>query len=186
LKTLNIHISKHILIALFTLATINVWGQDNADIRLANEYYSQGEFEKAIKLYEDLAKDYRNIPVIHNNYYFLLLEYENFNAAEKYISKLIKKFPNNLYYELDLGLMYIKRGDLKQADAYFNDIIETIKGDAYKTRISAQYFVSNELSEYAIKTFLDARKVMNNPYVYSLELANIYRIVNEKDLMVNE
>jgi len=162
------------------------WTQKNNDIQLANEYYAKGELAKAKTMYESLAKDLRNIPLIHNNYLFILIETADFKVAEKYISRLIKKFPDNLYYELDLGLIYWNQGDQDLAHISFNDIIQNIRRDNYKTRITAQYFVSKQLTEYAVNMFLESRKVMANPYLYALELANIYRITSERELMVEE
>ena len=52
--------------------------------------------------------------------------------------------------------------------------------------IKADYFVSKKLTQYAITTFLSGREAQNNPYLYSLEMANIYRIMNEKEKMVEE
>ncbi|UII33919.1 tetratricopeptide repeat protein [Fulvivirga ulvae] len=156
------------------------------EVRLANEYYSQGEYEKAKKLYDDLTRDPDNIPLIHNNYFFLLLEMTEYNEAEKYIKRLIKKFPNNLYYQLDLGVLLKNSGQETQAQKYFDDIIDEIKYDNYRTRITADYFVNKQLTNMAIRTFKEARDAINNQYAYALEMANIYRIMNEKDLMVQE
>ncbi len=177
---------KRVLTIILVLQTFALCAQKNSDIELANEYYSQGEYEKAILLYDNLAKDYGNIPLIHNNYFFLLIEQAQFVKAEKYIRRLIKKFPGNLYYRLDLGLVIRGRGEEEKAEKYFNYIINEISRDVYRTRITADYFVNKQLPSYAIKTFQTGRKAINNEYSYSLEMANIYRIQNNKDLMVEE
>jgi len=182
LKTPNLKIFFLFLYCLpfFTIA------QQNSEVQLANEYYGQGEYEKAKNLYETLAKDLSNISLIHNNYYFLLLETDDHSTASKYIDRLIKNFPNNLYYHLDIGLLYLDEGKQDKADKYFKSIIEEIKTDNYRIRITADYFVNKQLTQYAIFAFQQARLAINNPYAYSLEMANIYRIMNEKDLMVEE
>ena len=166
--------------------SISVHGQKNSDVQLANEYYAQGEYDKALMLYDNLSKNYENIPLIHNNYFFLLIESGEFVKAEKYIKRLIKRFPNNLYYHLDLGLVIKGRGDEQKGDNYFKGIIKDISEDVYRTRITADYFVNKQLANYAILTFKSGRKAINNPYAYSLEMANIYRILNQKDQMVEE
>jgi len=181
-------LKTHIIFSLLfiILFSSNSFAQENTEVRLANEYYSQGEFDKALQLYTDLVKNWRNVPLIHNNYLFLLLEYGNNKEAEKYINRIIKKFPDNLYYRLDLGLVYDREGKSEIAKNYFTEIITSNVTDSYKTRITAQYFVSNELSNYALETYKIARVIIRNPYAYALELANIYRIINNKDLMVAE
>lgn len=177
---------KKILIPFLLVISNLIVAQTKEDVQLANEYYSQGEFEKAKELYDDLARNMSNIPLIHNNYFFLLMEMGEYKEAEKYISRLIKKVPNNLYYQLDLGLLYQNSGDQSRARSYFDAVVDEVKKDNYRTRITADYFVNKQLTPLAIQLFKEARAVMNNPYVYSLEMANIYRIMNEKDLMVQE
>ncbi|MCG8385020.1 MAG: tetratricopeptide repeat protein [Cytophagales bacterium] len=171
---------------LFSLLLVTAWAQKNSDIQLANEYYTQGDYDKALMLYDNLSKNYENIPLIHNNYFFLLLEQGQYEDAEKYIKRLAKKFPNNLYYRLDQGLVLKERGDEAKADQYFKNIIQEIRKDVYRTRITADYFVNKQLPNYAVEMFSAGRKALNNPYSYSLEMANIYRILNEKDQMVEE
>ncbi|MEQ8925126.1 MAG: tetratricopeptide repeat protein, partial [Fulvivirga sp.] len=173
-------------VIIFFFTWSNVHAQQTIEIQLANEYYGQGEYDKARSLYEDLAKDYNNIPLIHNNFYFLLLETANYNDAEKYIKKLIKRFPENLYYKLDLGLLIFTEEGENQSDIYFKNVIDDIKYDNYLVSITADYFVNKKLTQYAVLTFTEGRQALNNPYLFSLELANIYRIMNEKDKMVEE
>ena len=175
-----------LIVILILLSSKIVFSQTTNDIQLANEYYGQGQYDKAQKLYEELAKDFNNISLIHNNYFFLLLETTNYSEAEKYIKKLIKRFPDNLYYKLDLGLLKFTSEGEKEADIYFKDIIQQIKSDNYLVSITADYFVNKKLTQYAVFTFLEGRKTLKNPYLFSLELANIYRIMNEKDKMVEE
>ncbi len=177
---------KKILFAVLIFSTTTIVAQQNQDVQLANEYYGQGEYDKAKNLYDELASDLANIPLIHNNYFFLLMELDEFDQAEKYIKRLIKKQPANLYYHLDLGLLFLNEGNRDKSDQYFKDFINEIKSDNYRARITADYFVNKQLTNYAIFTFQQAREAMGNPYVYSLEMANIYRIMNEKDLMVEE
>ena len=168
-----------------SFATANAQTNDE-EVRLANEYYSQGNYDKARTLYDVLVKDLRNIPLIHNNYLYILLESADYRIAEKYLNKVMKRFPDNLYYELDMGLVYWTQDERDLSDLWFTEIIKRNAIDAYKTRITAQYFVSKQLTEYAIQTFTTARTTIGNPFVYSLEMANIYRITSQKDLMVEE
>lgn len=177
---------RYSLLALLLIVTISSFAQNTTEAQLANEYYGQGDYDKAKNIYDDLAKNYANIPLIHNNYFFLLMEMKEYKYAEKYIKRLVKKFPNNLYYQLDQGLLYNNRGDQDQATDYFNKLISRISSDGYRTRITAEYFVSKRLTAFGIKTFEEGRKAIRNEYAYSLEMANIFRIMNEKDRMVQE
>ncbi len=177
-----------LLISIFLccVCTAASYSQDNETIAIANEYYGSGEFKKAMDLYHKLAQNKRNITIIHNNYFFLLLEFSEFKKAERYINKLIKQAPHNLYYKMDRGLVYWKAGNKEKADLIFKRYINQIQTNSYQTRISAQYFVNKQLTDYAILTYETGRNAMSNEYLYSLELANVYRILNNKEKMVAE
>ena len=154
-----------ILFCLLFIISHVLYGQDNADVQLANEYYGQGDYDKAQKLYAGLSKNFNNIPLIHNNYFFLLLETAEYNGAERYLKRLIKRFPANLYYKLDYGLLIFTQDGEREADRYFNRLIDDIKPDNYLVSITADYFVSKKLTQYAITTFLSGREAQNNPYL---------------------
>ncbi|MEM8566396.1 MAG: tetratricopeptide repeat protein, partial [Bacteroidota bacterium] len=168
------------------IVSTNLQAQKNSDIELANEYYSQGDYEKAMVLFDNLAKDFSNIPLIHNNYFFLLIEQGDFKKSEKYIRRLIKRFPSNLYYQLDLGLVKRAAEGEESADKYFDGLIKKVSKDIYQTRITADYFVNKQLPSYAVRMFQAGRISINNSNAFSLEMANIYRILNNKDQMVEE
>ena len=155
-------------------------------IDLANEYYFAGEIEKAQTLFEELAKQPRNVPLIHTNYFKLLTDSRNFDGAEKYLKKVLKNYPGNLYYQIDYAILQLAAGKETAAKKNLDYIIDEVKVDQQKIRIAAQYLVNNDMADYAIKLFKEGRKYINNPYFYSLDLANIYRRTNEKDLMIRE
>lgn len=163
------------------------FAQREIEVKLADEYYQKGELEKALSLYESLEKNYRYIPQIHNNYLSLLLDLKKFDYAHKYLTNVLKRFPGNIYYVLDRGLIYREEGDLDEMDKYFKKLIrDEIREDNYKSRVTAQYFVNHQLIEYSVVTYLAAREFSGLPSAYSFELANIYRMTNAKDKMVAE
>jgi tetratricopeptide (TPR) repeat protein len=163
-----------------------MYGQDTRQVQLANEYYGQGEFDKARALYEKLSTDMNNIPLIHNNYYYLLLDTQDFSAAENYIDRLLKRNPDNIYYYLDRAYLEVKRNNPQEAQKRFGEIIDQAKTKPHLVRIVSSYLLNKQLTDEAIRIFLEARKALGNPFEFSLEMANIYRLMNEQDKMVRE
>ncbi len=163
----------------------NLYGQDDK-ILLANEYYNSGEMSKAKDIYENLARRAKNIPRIHNNYLELLTSTGDFKGAEIYIDRVLKFYPNFVNYHIDKGIIYKSKGEQERADKYFNKIIDLVKKGDFDVRATAQYFMRKRISEFAIETFKIGRKKANDKYKYSLELANVYRLTSNKDMMVEE
>ncbi len=175
-----------IIISLCILSILPGMSQDTGQIQLANEYYGQGEFDKARNLYDKLATDMSNIPLIHNNYLFLLLDTHEYDQAEEYLNKLLKRNPENIYYHLDRAYLEVHRDNLQEADKKFSDIIDQVKTRPHLVRIVASYLLNKQLTDEAIETFTEARKTLGNPFEFSLDMANIYRLMNNKDKMVEE
>ena len=160
--------------------------QNTTEIQLANQYVQQGENEKALLLYEKLEKNNKNIPLIHESYFNLMLMTGRFEQAENYIEKAIKRYPSNLYYQIDKGLIYLQKNQNDDAQKYFSELIGQISEDPFKVRIAAQHFSKNQQLEFAVETYKQSRKKMSDPLAYSIQLASIYRLLNKKEEMINE
>jgi outer membrane protein assembly factor BamD (BamD/ComL family) len=174
-----------VILTIILISTNSLLGQTQK-VELANEYYYSGEIEKAKSLFEELSKQKRSIPLIHTNYLRLMIEDHDFNGADKYLRRVLKQYPENLYYQIDYGLLLASSGKESASEKVFDEVIREVRTDQQKIRIAAQYFVNKDLSDYAIKLFQEGRKYINNPYFYSLDLANIYRRNNQKEKMVRE
>ena len=162
------------------------FAQNQSEIQLANEYLLKGEKEKALELYRDLAKNDANIPFIHNNYFNTLLDLDEGEEAQSYLKRLQRKDPENIQYKIDLGIIYVRTGDLSKADKYFKDLVDYNKNNVSRIKIIADYLSGKSLTEYSILALTEGRKAVGNPYLFCLELAMLYRIKGEKDKMVQE
>ena len=139
--------NKYLLLLLLFFVASTIKAQVETDqVKLANEYYAKGEVEKAKVIYEEISKDPSKVGLIHNNYFFLLLSTDDFKTADRYISRLIKRNPSNLYYQLDLGRIYRAQAKEGSADRYFKSIIERVVENTYLTRHAATYFLNNQLN----------------------------------------
>jgi tetratricopeptide (TPR) repeat protein len=174
------------LLFLLALLISSLSFAQNESVQLANEYYRKGEVDKAKSMYESLAKSSRNIPLIHQNYLNLLLDLDDFKEANKYIGKVLKWYPQNTNYQIDKGLVILRAGKEEEAKSYFYTLIETMSVDRYQTRRAVQYMLRRQLVDYAILALTTARATANDPYLFAIDLANIYRLQNNKQKMVDE
>lgn len=187
-----ISMRKIVSAVLLVLMTATLFAQSSDPVALANEYYRQGDLEKAEEQYKKLARNKRNTARIHDNYFKLLLTIQDFDGAEKYVKNVLKQFPKNYLYEIDLGIVYQAQQKEAQADKYFDGIIKKVarkSRDEKKTndiRILAQTFFEKNLREKALLTYEKGREALNRPSLFSLELANAYRLMNKKQLMIKE
>ncbi len=168
------------MIAFFPLFAL---AQDK-DIDLANEYYSNAEYEKAISLYAGIVKDRQFVFTVHKNYLDALLKLEKFDDTEKYLKRQMKNFPTESLFQVDYGVFLIMRGKKEEAEKHLATYIETVKKDDAQIRYAARNFINANLYDYAEVLYLAGRKNGNDKFTY--ELASLYAMAGKTDMMVME
>ncbi len=172
---------------LYIFLPINlIFGQSHDQIQLANEYFQQGDLEKAKLLYSELAENPYNTQLIAGNYLSLLKSISEYQEAEIFLEKAIKTFPSNIQFQSSLAGVYKDSGDLEKLDDYIKQLRKNAKTNPFQLSILAQYLANEQLYEESILFFKDSREVRNNSTVHALELASIYRMVNNKSAMIEE
>jgi len=170
---------------LISFVSISVYSQ-TVSIELAQQYYQQGELDKAFDTYSKLAKNTSNWPLIHNTYYPLLIQLNEFQRASKYIDKIIRTYSNNVKYKIDKGkLLFAEKGEAK-ANQYYQSLRNEFSSDAYTARRAAQYYLQIGERNQAIDLLLATRKNAGEATLFAMDLANIYRYMNKKQQMVEE
>ncbi|WP_436514455.1 tetratricopeptide repeat protein [Ekhidna sp. To15] len=174
-------------ILLYILLPINILsGQSHDQIQLANEYYLQGALEKAKLIYGELAENPYNTQLIATNYLSLLKSTDEFDEAEKFLQKAIKTFPSNIQFQASLASVYRESGNSEKLEGYIKQLRKNSKTNPFQLSILAQYLANEQLYDESILFFKDSREIRNNPTVHALELASIYRMVNNKSAMIEE
>ena len=174
-----------LIISLFSIVG-SLLAQDRNLIKLANEYYLNGDYEKSITIYKKLEKDKINFNSIYNSYLGSLLKLEYFSEAENLVRKAQKKDPNNLKYEIDLGYVWKLNKLTKKAEKQFQKTINSLSPGQYsQVNTLASSFTYLGEHEWALKTYRKAQE--NNPkHNFRFQIANIYRNLGKTELMVDE
>lgn len=162
------------------------FSQDDTDIKIANEYLAKGEKEKAIAVFESLVKQPNFQPLVHDVYLQTLLDLARFREAETYVDRLVKRQPDKPNYQADLGIVYLRAGDEAKADKYFRSVIKALGTDVYRIKFLADYLAARGLPEYATLALQEARLRLQNPNIFALEMANLFRLQGKRAEMVNE
>lgn len=179
-------IRKATFLILFSSVCFSALGQNHAEIQLANEYLVKGDKKKAAELYRDLSKNDANVHLIHNNYINLLVDLASYDEAHAYLKRIMRRDPENMQYKLDVGLVYVRSGDLPKADRYFKDIINEVCSNVQLSKMMSDYLAGRSLIEYSVLTLTESRQFLGNPFLFCLDLAMLYRIQGQQDKMVRE
>lgn len=158
--------------------------QQDTDEQLAQQFYQNREFDKALDYYEKLYSK-KSAEQFYTPYLNCLLQLKDFKKAEKIVKKQIKQNPDMPDYIVDLGAVYDREGDLEKAKATWEDAVKTIKYDEQVFAV-ANSFLAIKQYDLAISAYLRGRKISRNNYPYSFELADVYSAKGDKMAMINE
>ena len=126
---------------------------------LVKNLYNNSDFNQALKLTSDLAKNYSDNSFVQNLHGVVLIALNNWKIAKDYFLKAIKINNNSPEALNNLGLSELNLGDLEKALENFLKAVE-IKPDYENAQ-------SNILK---ILTYFKSKKNKDNPYI----LANKY------------
>ncbi len=160
-----------------------LFAQDN-DLLLAKQYAANGEEQKALDIYQKLYK--QNNEEFFTVYMTSLLGSKKFDDAISIAKKMIRKHPEDRQYNIMLGTAYTQQGSIEKADAIYNDLIKNLPVDQGQISMLASLFYQNANVDYAIKIFIQGRKLLQNDQLFSYELINLYRYKRDKASLVEE
>ena len=156
----------------------------NNELQLARQFTANGEPQKALDLYQKLFKE--DNTTYFNFYVNTLISLKKFDEAESVTKKLIKKNQGDYQYTITLGKIYIQQGNSEKADVIYNELIKNVQPEQQSIASLANQFYQSENTEYAIKTFLQGRKILHNDKLYAFELISLYRYKRDKVQLTEE
>ena len=109
-----------------------------------------------------------------------------FDEALDYLKRIMRRDPENVQYKLDVGLVYVRSGEVGKADRHFKELSGQLKSNMQLAKMMSDYLAARSLSEYSIMALNECRNYLGNPYLFCLELAMLYRIQGQQDKMVQE
>ena len=158
---------------------------DNTDDQLANQFFQTKEFAKAAEIYERL---YEKKPTTNNYFYyfFCLIEKKEFGKAEKLIKSAMNADQDALKYVVDLGYLYFREGDQEKSKKHYEEALKKLPANQQQVFDLANAFIIRNENDYAIRTYLKGRQLLNNSYTFSFELAAIYERMGDFTGMLGE
>ena len=176
---------RSLLVAGFFVCAVSSFAQpQNPDKALAEQYASNGEFEKAADLYDKL---YDKEPwYYYTAYYRCLLSLHDYSKAEKVVRKQMKVSPNNLALLVDLGQVYELQQEEEKAKQQYEKAIRSMPAEQPQVVTLANAFIGRQLWDYALQTYLQGKKLMKGVYGFNFEIADVYFQRGDFQSMVNE
>jgi len=153
--------------------------------KLGSYYFNNREYDKAAEIYKVLFDE--NPSHLYYTYYFYsLVALEEYEEAEKAVKTMIKNSSRPVRYEIDKGYLLQLQDRYDKAYKIYDDIIETLPADKGSIMEAANAFLSRQVYDYAIKTYEEGSKLLNNAEPFREDLARIYEITGNYKEMIGE
>lgn len=175
---------RYLLIILFFSIHCLAKGQD---IELANEYFKQGEYEKAKDIFQKIAKDKNNIRLIHQNYIQCLFKLKNFDEVEKYLKRQIKSNDlTGIAYRSDYTSLLEMTGKFEEAQKEMETLIDLAartEGTIYELQ---DLLYRNSKTELVIQLLKKGREIAKDENKFAILMARAYLYNGQKEPMIEE
>ena len=171
------------LLLVFMLISSFAFAQ-KSEQQLAYQYYINGEYTKAIIIYEELAAERFSV-AYYIPYFASLLKTEDYKSAEKLARKLAKIYPKSLNYQLEVGIAQEKSGNQKKANYTYSKVLKKLTGQQSQTINLANTFMRYDLYDAALKVYIQSEKI-NPKASFGTQKAQLYAHLNKVDLMIEE
>jgi len=169
-----------IILLLFTLSSF----AQNNNQKIAYQYFINGDYDKAIVIYEELNKS--NLSVnIYSPYFISLINTNNFSTAEKLAKRLYSKYPQRLNYLVDVIVSLKKQEKVNKFIFNLKKLYSKLDGRNSQTIQLANRFLSFEMYDIALEVYEKSSKI-NNLFSYDLQRAQLYGLLGENEMMVNQ
>ena len=158
--------------ALFFLKASALHAQDP---NLAQQYFGDGEFEKAAVVYGQLwEKDDRN-EYFFSRYVECLLNLQQWEPAEKAIKKQIKRNSDNETLYVTYGSLFDRQNKSAEATEQYNKAIEKMSADYAAVSRLANLFIQKSKFDYATKAYERGSQLLKDPNIFAYNLGELYR-----------
>ena len=173
---------RYILTFVLCLTGIWLFGQQD---RLADDYYRNGEYEKAAATYKSLYEgNGRNRSLYIERYLSCLKNLEQYELANDFIEKLLKAEPKSLYLYVMQGDMYEQQGLSDKAEKCYEKSLDKIIPENIVIQRLATAFARSRNYEYAAKAYMKGGEVLNDPGLFAMQIGDMYRNSGDKSRMI--
>ena len=147
--------------------------------RLAQSFEQAGEYDRACRLYEDLARadslNYAYFDGLRRCYEQL----KNYDAAIAISLRRLNQQPRDINLMAALGALYYKSGNEARADSMWNAAIAVAPKSATSYTIVSMVQSDNRLFDKSIATYLQGRNEIGEPDIVCRGIGNAVFVNDE-------
>ncbi len=157
----------------------------STDQQLANLYYSNGEFDKAIPYFEKILNK-QSVKYDQLRYVECLEKTNKIKDAERAMKKFAAANSEDVDYQILLGDFYSRNNNPAEEEKLFTALIKNNTKIGYQVIDLYNSFLKRGKTEWALKTLESGRKNLKKNFPLYIQFAEIYGILGRTDEMISE
>lgn len=172
-----------LLLALVLCCVTQFVAAQDSDSKLAQKYFRDKEYDKAVVLYEKLYEQKRD----RNNFNFFiksLIGLKDYERAEKVVKKRIRANKNDFSYRVEFASILKLQDKNDKAREQFENVVKNLPRNHYQITLIANSLIAHNEYEYAIKCYKKGAKTLKNPNLFRIELARVYGMQRDYASMI--
>ncbi len=143
--------------------------------QLAQQYFKDGEFEKAAQLYQQLHEKHPNTSAFTEKYVECLLELGEYGKAEQTLRQKIKEDKSEPMYYFMLGQTFQRKGEFEKSESAFSDAVKNLPENRSRIIQLAQHFYKIGEVSFAIEAYKKGGELLNDETVFAYNLGGMYQ-----------
>lgn len=154
------------------------------DTRLAEQYYQDGEYEKAGILFQKLLDQSRANTHFFNRLTDCLIYQDKIEDAEALVKKQLKAFPDESANYVVYGTLLEKKGQQDLAKEQYKKAIDKLPSDRSRITSLAGGFINLSKYDLAISAYEKGMKMFNDKNMFPYLIADMYRRKGDMPKMI--
>jgi tetratricopeptide (TPR) repeat protein len=173
---------KYLLIIFCLTFGLQLLAQNNSDLQLAQYYFNNSEFDKALIYYQKLYETDQS-KAIFTPYFNCLRAQKDDKTAEKVLKKQISLNKQDYEVRLLAGSFYEELNETAKAKKIYEEILTELAPNPGQIIAVYQAFASKGKLDYAKRT-LEQGKKLAPFYPFNFQFADLYALMGDKRQML--
>lgn len=159
-------------------------GKKDNSSRLAQQYYQDGEYQKAAAVYKKIFEKNNN-EYYFNKYIECLMALEQYDETAAIIKKQIKKQPKNAQLYVTYGNLFERQGNSAAAEEQYQKAIKGLTAERFTITKLANAFTTATKYDMAIQTYEKGGKLLKDNNLFAYNLGDLYRRKGDNPKMID-
>lgn len=155
------------------------------DARLAQQYFQNGEYEKAAETYNRLYQQNNANDYFFDRYLECLIALQRYDEGEEAIRRQLRRSADNPTLYVIYGQLLERQYKTEEAKTQFALAIEKLAPDQYSVTKLANAFINLSKYEEAVATFERGMVLLKDNRIFAYSLGELYRRMGETTKMVD-